>query len=58
MFSGDVDSILAPLAAILGSQVEEVGGVLRLLRMEQDERGAQERKRGVPGQPLLEEDRR
>jgi hypothetical protein len=54
---GEVDAVVAPLAAILGSKVDEVGPVLRLLRLEQDERGAQERRRGVPGQLLLDEDK-
>jgi hypothetical protein len=53
------DALVAPLAAVLGcGGPAEVSGVLRLLQLEEDARACEERRRGLPGERLLDEDRK
>jgi len=53
------DGLVAPLAAVLGcGGSSEVSGVLRLLQLEEDARVCEGRRRGRPGERLLDEDRK
>jgi len=53
------DGLVAPLAAVLGcGGPNEVSGVLRLLQLEEDARVGEGRRRGMPGERLLDEDRK
>ena len=52
-----MDALVAPLAALLAGRSHEVRTVLQLLRLEEDSGEAAERRRGVPGEVLLPDDR-
>ena len=47
------ETLVAPLAAILASAPEDILNVLQLLHFQEDTVRADDRKRGVPGEPLL-----
>jgi hypothetical protein len=50
------ESLEAPLSAIVGAKFDQIGEVLRLLRVDYDGAQVQEKRRGAPGEPLLDSD--